>query len=167
MRIVLLSLLKSWTKSHKQLMFPQSATFSKLLMQQSQLICVQNEMFSAPILYFYARSFEDSVPQKRVQTFSHLQRWSAGGSTFPQRCTQAGMCRRWPLWGTGLVAPRWKCGQTVTFLTLILMLSPPTVLSSSPASRTTLPPADTTQLLAVPGFEAGASQLVRGIIKWK
>lgn len=61
----------------------------------------------------------------------------------------------------------WKYGQTVTSRTLILMLSPPTVLSSSPASRSTLPPADTAQLPAVPGFEVGASQLVRGIIKWK
>lgn len=43
----------------------------------------------------------------------------------------------------------WKYGQTFTLFTLILMLSPPTVLTSSAASCSSVPPIDTTPLPVV------------------
>lgn len=96
---------------------------------------VQNEMFSRPIiiiiiilLYFNARFLEDTALEKSAK-FLSSSKMLCIGSTFPQRCTQAGMCSHWPCmrhpsghsmthgWGC------WKYGQT--FLTLILKLYHP------------------------------------------
>lgn len=51
---------------------------------------------------------------------------------FPEKSTQAGMSSHQPFWGTHMVILTWcswgccwECGQTVTHLSLILMLPPP------------------------------------------
>lgn len=90
---------------HKQLMFHKVKPFkcgscNKANWNLSKMRC------SLSRSYIFMPDHLKTALQKRAQTFSHLQRCSAGVPLFPQRCTQSRMCAHWPLWGTRLVIPR-------------------------------------------------------------
>lgn len=165
--------LKIWTNNHKQLMFHKAKPFKSYLCNNANWYLSSRRCSLSQSYTCMTVSFEDSTLRRRVQTFSHLQRWSAGAPLFPKDAPRLGCAcvdlSEAPIWSfhAAQLSRCWKYGQTLTFLTLILTLSPPTVLSSSSASHTTLPPAGTNQPAVAPHFEVGACQLVQGIIKWK